>query len=481
MHIVQYIQKITMPYPGVYRTLTSVYGLCAEIGFFFHALLTGKLFLRPDKGRFSAFLSRQKVISYPIKGANFTSIEEFRRWLESCGLDYVEGGWTFYLPPQEGLYNYFGFLKKDYPPGAGLKILKDFRSPDEAVYTRRGLNPAPGAALKRSLTPSPRGLLRVANYLYSHGLGMRVYDLTALEGGTVTLTCYVIQDVRGPAVQPNEYDSFMEAIKGLFERGEILTIHQHTNLMWDFRPPDCSGNLIIDSATGRPLFVDFQGFLLKDEDKILTRIANEVKEKTHFGGSRFYRGGGSYLYQAIPGLVVGKRDMGTRWNIFLEMMQEAGFSLMNRRVYDIGCNTGLILYNALSGGAQWGMGWDMPEVVKGAERVLLTLGATRFNLYGEKISEDTDFVSRIPERYRNEKDGVLFFLAVSDHIGFPDGIAELPWKYMFYEGHSRQGYEFTLERIRAVPWLNKTEILVRRSFADGDTPRREVILIKRSS
>jgi hypothetical protein len=315
----------------------------------------------------------------------------------------------------------------------------------------------------------------VANYLYIHGIGVRIYDILALKAGEPYLTCYVVQHVEGPEVEQKDYDAFMRKLRPLLEQGELTTIHESVDIMYDFQPPNCSNNLIMHGMEGRPLYVDFQGFLFKDEERMMEKITEEVPEKVHLEGARYRR----YLYQSIPGLSLGENDSETLWQLFLEMMESSGCSFHDRVVYDIGCNTGLMLYNALSEGAQWGIGWDNPEVVAYANRLLLGLGATRFDLFGEVIQKDTDFISKVPERYRGKKDGILFYLALDDRMGFPEGGSELPWKYMFYEGQTGQNYATSLNRLQNIPWLRNAEVLAYRSFSDGDSPERVVFLLRR--
>ena len=112
--------------------------------------------------------------------------------------------------------------------------------------------------------------------------------------------------------------------------------------------------------------------------------------------------------------------------------------------------------------------------------MLLALGATRFDLFGEEISDTTDFVSKIPARYRRRDNGILLYLAVSKHIGFPDGVSKLPWEYMLYEGHAGESVRGTIDRLKNVPWLGNAQICSERWFADGDTPERPVILLRRA-
>lgn len=480
MQFVRLIQKKVEPFPWLYKTLIYVYSVCAEIMFFSHAIFTGKLFYKFDKTRFMEFLSRQEILTFQVKDIDSMSAEQLRQWFEKESIDYREGGWTFYLPPQDGLQKHFGEILLNYPEGSGLKILKHIGHPDKIRYTNHKQNPAPGAALKRFLTPSPRALMRVANYLYSKGLGIKVHDLVVLKSGDVALSCYVVQHAEGPMVQKKDYDLFINNIKSLLNKGELSTIHEETDIMWDFKPPDCSNNLIIDAKSGNPLYVDFQSFFLRSEKDILEKILVEIRDKVHFGGVRFYRGGSKYLYQTVPGLSIGKRDMETRWSHFQEMLAGCGHSFQRKIIFDVGCNSGLMLYNALSAGALWGVGWDQAAVSNSAEKLLLALGATRFNLIEGRISDNTDFLASVPQRFQSMRNGILFYLAVSDHIGFPPGISDLPWEFMFYEGHANQDFKMSMDMIQKVPWLQGIEVVSHKTFADGDTPKRVVILLRRN-
>jgi len=476
--IKQYMAHKLAPYPNLYKILRGIYSIHQELVFLVHAIVSGKLFVRYSSKRFTEFCCRQEILEYPIPADGFETPEEFRAWLQREELCFTEGRWTFYLPAQPQLSKHFGFLTYNYPPDAGLKILKDFRSPCEARYVNHKQHPSPGAALKRFITPSPVVLLQVANYLYVYGLGIRVYDLIALKGSSRVLTCYVVQHVEGRHPTMEDYEWFMKGLTETLERKEITTIHEHTEMMADFKPPDCRNNLIVRSEDNRPLYVDFQGFLL-DQGKWFRSVVAEVRENVHFGGTRFFRGG-KYLYQTVPGLAIGKRDTSSRWDGLAAMLNEARCSLSGRVVYDVGCSMGLMLYNALSEGARWGIGWDLPAVVESAEKILLALGATRFDLFGEQILATTDFVEKIPAVFRKEKGGILFFLAMSKHIGFPDGVADIPWEYMLYEGHARETLESTIERFGRIWWLSDVQILAQRYIADGDTPRRPLILLRRS-
>lgn len=471
------VRRWVEPYPWLYRGLLKLWGLAFGARFFVHALVSGRLRHRPDAAALDAFLGRQHVQGFEVDLGAPTDAETLRAELLQRELAPAEGGWTFYLAPGEALDRVCPFLKQHYPPGVGLKLLKDLRPPSQASYTPHDQNPAAGAALLRKLTPSPVALLRVAAALHRVGLGPKVWDLVHLRSGGTDLTAYVVAPVDGGAPDASQHADFMARLRAVLDDGLIATAHPSAAASDDFAPPDGNGNLRVDPATGRALFVDFQGFVIPDEGKLLSSLADQGRDATHFGAGRFFRGGGSYLYQAIPGLEPGKRDPEQRWHTVRDLLDGAGVGFEGRPVFDIGCNTGLMLYQALGAGASWACGWDMPEVAASAERLLGGLGATRVTLTGGAIAPDTDFAAAVPA-WAGEG-GVLFYLAVSDHIGFPDGVAALPWRHILYEGHADQGVGDQVERLRQVPWLKDAQLLGHRMAADGDSPPRPLLLLER--
>lgn len=479
MQVIRYLQQKTRPFPWIYNLLVLAYSVFAEIGFFFHAIITGKLFDKLRKNRVIEFLPNQEILSYPVKNLTIQSVDDLRDWLKKQNIVFMEGGWTFYLPPQEGLRKLFGSFLQNYPAYSGLKILKDLRHPNQARYTNHRQNPAPGAALKRLLTPTPIALVRVANYLFYHDIGIRIYDLISLYCGNLSLTCYVVQHLDGYEIRQKDYDIFINRIKTILDEGDLSTIHERVNIMWDFQPPDCNGNLIYDDKVGKPLYVDFQTFYLRREDKILEKILTGIQDKLNYKGPLFNKEGKRYPYQQVHGLSLRKEDIKNFWQCICEMLVETGCSLKDRVVYHVGCGTGLILYDSLACGALWGIGWDMPEVISGAERILLSLGATRFDLFGDHITEDYHFLKCVPERFKSRNNGMLYFLGDMDHMGFPMELLQVPWEYMFYEGHAHQSYDMTLEMLNQILCFEDLEVISHRVFSDGDTFERVVILLKR--
>ena len=465
------------PHPWLYRLLVGAWNGAFALAAVARALVSGRLFARRDATRLAGFIGRQTIEAYPVDIAAGTA-DDLRAWCEAHDIAYREGGWTFYLPPSPTLTAHMPFLTERYPAGAGVKILKDFRPPREAHYTRHEINPAPGAALLRGLTPAPTALLRVASHLNDQRLGPAVYDLVELRAAEASLTAYVVQHLAGGPPAAHHHAAFMARLKEVLDRGDIATSFPNIASADDFRVPDGSGNMVLDAEADEARFVDFQAFYLTDEARSLARLSAEVQGTTHFGGMRLHRSG-AYPYQDIPGVALGKRDIERRWREFAALLGEAGVGLNGRLVFDVGCNTGLMLYGALADGAAWAFGWDRPPVAEAARRVLHALGATRFDIMGGELGTGSDFAGALPARFGGRTDGVLLYLAMSEHIGFPNGLAELGWRYMIYEGHANQGLAGAREQIAKVPWLAASRSLGERSFADGDSPARPIVLLAR--
>lgn len=452
MDLVRIIQKHAEPYPLLYKVLLTVYGVSGEIRYFVHAVLSGKLKAKVTSSRWSAALSRQSI-PHRVVSADAGSLDELRKWLESRGIRFLEGGWTFYLPPQEAMGSCFGFLEDEYPPGAGLKILKNLQGPDRAKYTKHSQHPAPGVAIMRSLTPSPAALIRTANYLYRKGLGIRIHDIIGLICRGRNLTCYVVEHVDGKVVKEEDYGTFMDRMQEVLDEGDLTTAHARVDIIEDLMPPDCNSNLRLRSADGRPLYVDFQGFLFRNEDRMIERVFLEAGPHLRFDLEETGKG----------------RD--PVWETYRRMLDRAGCRLDGRLVMEIGCSRAFVAYEALAAGASWVLGWYSPLVRRRMERLLLTLGATRFDMFDAARSNgEGQWAGDLPRRYGGGEKGVLFVACGAPAHGEPvtssGSLKGLPWEYMVCEGRSE--------------FVPGAEMLDVRDWVEPDGTKNEVRLFRRS-
>jgi hypothetical protein len=214
----------------------------------------------------------------------------------------------------------------------------------------------------------------------------------------------------------------------------------------------------------------------------LRDLAASVAGISHFGGRMRVLGGrsGCLLYQEIPSLdSPAKRSPRARLQAWDPLLQRAHVSIEGKVIFDVGCNLGLMGAEYLRRNARWVHGWDQPEVVKAAHKVLLSVGCTRFSLAGDKLGQETDLFSQLPDHLQtlSREDGVLSYLSVREHVGWLAGLARLPWRYMLYEGHpdDRQIETYIAELNERIP----VRLLTTDRVSDGLTGTCDIALIER--
>ncbi len=418
----------------------------------------------------------QKVLRHEIDLPFLADHAALQEWLAEKRIEFRTGAFCIYLPPQEMLVEVFGKLLAKYPADAGLKVLKDLKTPAKAKYVDRAFG---NVARFDDLTSNkPLELIRVANYLFDHEVGPRVYDLIELKTPHNQLSAYVVQDVAGGVPTEGECQKFIEQLKVLFD--DQLLPFPDWQIKEDFRCPDCKGNLLKDPSSGKLMYIDFQSFMMKDNLKYIDQIAADMKDDVHFGDQHWLRGG-RYLYQSIPGLHVGQRMINERWDVFSKLLADTGAELDGNVVYDIGCNMGMMIQSALANGARWAIGWDRPYVIPHSRKLLLAMGMTRFDLFAKDIDAESEFAPQLPPHAMENNGAILFYLAMRKHIGFPDGVNRLPFEFMLYEGHENETLADTEEYLREIEekWdLENCGII---AYQDGDSHQRFAAGLRRRS
>ena len=265
------------------------------------------------------------------------------------------------------------------------------------------------------------------NYQHLRGGGPRLYDLLEIrDGSKITWTAYLIEDA---APMPAADDSILE-----------------------------------------------------NYETYLRELAATVTEQSHFGGRMRVLGGksGCFLYQEIPGLdQPAKRSPRVRLQAWDPLLQRTHASIEGKVIFDVGCNLGLMGAEYLRRGARWVHGWDQPDVVEAARKVLLSVGCTRFSLTGGMLARDSDLFVQLPDHLRaTGNDGaILSYLSVREHIGWLPGLARLPWRYMLYEGHpdDRQIETYVAELNAQIP----VRLLTTDRVSDGVVATHDIALIER--
>jgi hypothetical protein len=236
---------------------------------------------------------------------------------------------------------------------------------------------------------------------------------------------------------------------------------------------------VVEDSSAAPAADDS---VLENYERHLRELAATVTEQSHFGGRLRVLGGrtGCFLYQEIPGLDrPAKRSPRVRLQAWDPLLERAHVSIEGKVIFDIGCNLGLMGAEYLRRGARWVHGWDQPDVVEAARKVLLSVGCTRFSLTGKWLDQTVDLPSQLPAHLQDvdSQGAILSYLSVREHLGWLPGLSQLPWRYMLYEGHpeDRQIETYIRELNARIP----VRLLTTDRVSDGVTGTCDIALIER--
>jgi hypothetical protein len=436
--------------------------------------LMGKAIGIPAKWQDVLPVQTARRISIP--GVDLSNLDSFLQELNLQGLPYSTGGHAAYLPPETIEKTAFRTLFDYYPSDAGLKIVKHPGGLSESVYVSRGEGES---RLHLKLIHNLRHLTLVANLLHVNDVGPRLHDLVELDCNGNLWTAFVVEHVEQPVTAMSECEKGLTTLRELEGKGALKVILPLGFDDAEFQCPSCSGNAFL-TRDGKFRYIDFQNFSLTGYGAYLKSVASDAAEASHFGDKSLIRGG-RYLYQSVPGVSFsGKRNVEARMQTLTELMDQAGVSVENRLVLDVGCNIGMMMAQYLKLGAFWCHGWDQEVVVPHTERLLYALGCTRFSTSGGVISKSIQLQDGLAPHLKPHLEGcAISYLAVRGHIDWLDALGEIPWAFMVYEGHEGETTEQSLQYLEQFKQRVPFRIAAQGEYADGDSePRTVAILIR---
>jgi hypothetical protein len=400
-------------------------------------------------------------------------------YLNSTGTAYREGGHAIYLPPQSFRSGIFSDVAVNYPPDAGLKIVKNQGGVDQSSYLTGS---AKGdSRIHTTMVHGHRHLSLVANLFYLKDVGPRLYDLINLKSGEEMWAAYVVQDVGDKVPTDDECKRGLQKLHEMDESHLVRVILPEGFKDEEFECPGCSDNAFIDHA-GNFRYIDFQNFRLVNYGSFLADLASHAAEQTHFGDTLLVRGK-RYLYQSVPGVKLpAKRDVENRMKTLRMLSDEAGVSVSGNLVLDVGCNIGMMMAQYLKLGAKWCHGWDRLSVVPNTERMLLALGCTRFSTTGTDLAPSRSLLADLPNHVKNLVDGcAVSYLAVRGHLDWLDDLGRIPWSFMIYEGHEGETLDEFQGHLSDLQKLKNVRLGPVATYMDGDSEERIVALILSSN
>ncbi|MCH9680056.1 MAG: hypothetical protein K0V04_01380 [Deltaproteobacteria bacterium] len=416
-----------------------------------------------------AWLQTTSIFQTPLRAMDADALHAE---LQQRGVTVQEGRHTLYLAPQEGLANALGLVVAAYPPTCGFKLLKRFAAPAQARYLHE-TDALGEAALLGGIHEQALATAALA----AMDLGPRLVDVVHLRAGDVDITALVLEHIDGRSPTLQDHEQLLAALDQL-QADALMTLANPSGYeCGDFAAPGCNGNLLVTDDGLR--YVDPQLFLF-DMNAVIGTVVERHREVLHFGDRLgVVSQGKGFLYQGLPGRGdPGRRDPDDRWGHLDALLAAGGVTLRDRVVMDVCCNAGMMMAGALQRGAQWALGWDLPAVASAARELLPLLGAGRSTVTGGSIDDSVRFIDNVPP-WLDAQDGVCLFLAAWHHVGFPPGIADLPWEWLVYEGREHEEAEITAANVATMEQRWECRAVTSQVITDGLCGPRPVVLLGR--
>jgi len=402
-------------------------------------------------------------LSFEVK-----DITELKVEFQNRNISFKEGEFAIYISDKMQLDEILPNISNSYPYDFGLKIIKsNIKSPDGTPFYC-GTDSSPTATkLMMNIVGSVNDKKIISNILSEYDVAPRVYDLIKIQSGNNEIFAMVVEHIEGTLVEGERGEKFLDKFFSILEKESIKALGGKNS--GDFSLP-CFGNNIISNTKGI-YYIDIQNFIIDYGVDGNDLMSDAINNNTHFGASNLLRSD-KYSYQSVPELgIKGKRDSNYRTHLVGELLDRNNIDLYGEHVLDVGCNLGLFLKYALTQGAGWVVGLDMPNVANISRKHMYKNGFTLFDIFGVDLKSDA-LLEYIP--YYKYK--LVFYMSIEGHIGFPEWLDSISFEYMLYEGHEGESISDITNKI--ISSRISVIIIEKLKSQDGDSRTRPLLLCK---
>jgi hypothetical protein len=124
----------------------------------------------------------------------------------------------------------------------------------------------------------------------------------------------------------------------------------------------------------------------------------------------------------------------------------------------------------------------MPAITPHTEKLLQSIGGTRFSTTGGNVMQMDRPEDELPEFIRTQLDGcVISYLAVHNWIGWLEMLGRIPWSFLLYEGHEDETEEDFQRNLAELSKMVKFRLVGASQYQDGDSEPRSVAILVRQS
>ncbi|MGH9822302.1 MAG: hypothetical protein ACREDR_03435, partial [Blastocatellia bacterium] len=320
----------------------------------------------------------------------------------------LEGTDCLYIAPSQPWKTLLNGVAITCPGNTALMIGKTSRSLDHAKGGDRQQD----------------DLVLRANLLFQIGLGSRVYECFRLIAGNDAYRAYAVEHVEGTAPTAADFNAAVSTVEQRLPVGTLRIERPGGSGAY-------AGSSAVVTSDDRFAWRTFDDVKLDRYGKFLQTTALAASNVSHWGDRSILRGW-KYLYQRVPGVALpGRRDCARRMDSIEPLMKTAGVSIKGKLVLDVGTNMGMMMAQYLNRGAGWCHGWDMASLTRYTERLLFSLGCTKFSVTGCELSKAREIEKDLPAFVSPIMDGcAISYLAVRGPLGWLDSLGRIPWSFI---------------------------------------------------
>lgn len=381
----------------------------------------------------------QKILTFNINAPFCLSeAEEFFPAIKKQIVKLQEGRHSFYLGHSSEIEKVCSSLNSFYPHPFGLKIIKsrEISSDGTPYYTSKKLTPVSNAVTMRAVGSIYEKAV-ISNLLNLKNVAPRVYDVIRLKDDYYCYYAMVVQHINGSVVTGKKGIDFIKTFKKVLSETEISTIGIKNHA--DLRPPDFRNNIVADESG--IYYVDIQNFIRfpkidRNCRKILSKqTVNKLKMPLELIKWRCSKQNtGSSLHQDVCFSSFDEIDSSLSIN---------KLSFKNKKVLDVGGETGILCMYALSRGARWCVGLRQPELVEKNIKRMFEKGFTRFDI----ISNNADRNLK-PEELPFKKYDMIFYSSSQENLSIPKWIKHFKYNLFIYMKNYLMSTEEVIDKIK---------------------------------
>ena len=426
------IRKIGYIYYKIFKeNLLKIYG----------NLRNSIFIIRRKSGRKNYLIDiSQYLFTYDTKLQLSPVPKEIKDILDINGIKYRTGAHSIYIYRTDDIKKINEQIVYDYPKDIGLKIIfsQNISKDGSVFYTSNKVGPSSNIISVKAVG-SVLDKIAISNILSLYNISPRVYDIIWIKSKKYKFQAMVVKNIEGRYVDEREGKSFIKKLKNILKKEDIKILGLGLKSI-DFRPPNFNYN-IIKAKNGNFYYVDIQNFEFKSKIKNILKLFPDFKKKKYFKNNHLLIKDKNN-FKLIPSSNVIGMKTNNQIKVIFNIFEKEKYSVYNKKILDVGCNNGMLLFSFLNKGARWCVGLDKPKNIELINKFSFYNKFSRINLIGCDI-----FGSKINKLLPKKHFNVILYSGISHNQGFPEWLKKIDFDYFIYEGYTNEKIKNSIDLI----------------------------------